>query len=260
MVGSKSTRHVVNQALMVVLNPDTIITGPRRSDRWGRALTIDLGGLDASLAISRDNRLPRASVVVTLAAQEMMRISKSGEKVDNILVIGSEVDPTRHPGFREISENLRALRTKWFPRAKLSLISDDPALGDMDARISLGFYDIPVIRLEYGTVKTFTKLTGHKASELGDIVKHLSSLEKVTVQAQFVRGEVDNSTESEVRGWIKRLRDVEPQEVLITSPPARARKGQPQGITTTRLQEIADRVTEEVGATVTVLDSTSAVA
>lgn len=245
---------------MVVLNPDSIITGPRRSERWGRALTIDLGRLDASLAISRDNRLPRASVVVTLAAQEMMRISKSGEKVDNVLVIGSEVDPTRHPGFREISENLRALRTKWFPRAKLSLISDDPALGDMDARISLGFYDTPVIRLEYGTVKTFQKLTGHKSTELGDIVRHLSSLEKVTVLAKFVRGDIDNSTDSEVKGWIKRLRDVEPQEVLITSPPSRAKKGQLQGITPARLKEIAEMVVEEVGATVTVIDHASAVA
>lgn len=245
---------------MVVLNPSSIITGPRRSDRWARALTIDLGGLDASLAISRDNRLPRAAVVVTLAAQEMMRISKAGEKVDNIVVIGSEVDPTRHPGFREISENLRALRTKWFPRAKLCLVSNDPALGDMDARISLGFYDTPVIRLEYGTVKTFTKLTGHKASELGDIIHHLSSLERVTVQAQFVRGDVDNSTESEVRGWIKRLREVDPQEVLITSPPSRARKGQPQGVTPARLKEIAEKVMEEVGATVKVIDHAHAMA
>jgi len=245
---------------MVVLNPESIISGPRRSDRWGRTLTIDLGTLNSSLAISRDNRLPRASVVVTLAAQEMMRISKGGEKVDNIVVIGSEVDPTRHPGFREISENLRALRTKWFPRAKLCLVSDDPALADMDARISLGFYDTPVIRLEYGTVKTFQKLTGHKPSVLGDIVRHLSTLEKVTVQAQFVRGEVDNSTDNEVRGLIKRLRDVEPQEVLITSPPPRARKGQPKGVTSARLQEIADLVAEEVGVTVTVVDSASAVA
>lgn len=238
---------------MVVLNPNSIISGPARSARWGRAVTIDLGALDATLAISRENRLPRASVVVTLAAQELMRLSKAGEKVNNILVIGSQVDPSHHPGFREITENLRALRNKWFPRAKLNLISDDPLCCNVEARIAIGIYDSPVVRLEYGTVKTFQKLTGHKSSRLGEIVRHLSSLEHVIVQAQFVRGEVDNSTDNEVKGWIKRLRDVEPQEVLISSPPPQLRKGRPRGITDTRLKEIADQVTEEVGATVTVL-------
>jgi hypothetical protein len=245
---------------MVVLNPNSIISGPSRTARWGRTLTIDLGVLDATLAISRENRLPRASVVVTLAAQELMRLSKNGDKVDNILIVGSEVDPTHHPGFREITENLRALRNKWFSRAKLNLISDDPLLGNVETRIALGIYDSPVVRLEYGTLKTFQKLTGHDSARLGETIRHLSSLEHVIVQAQFIRGDVDNSTDSEVRGWIKRLRDVEPKEVLITSPPPQQRKGRVRGITDTRLKEIAELVIEEVGATVTVLDREESVA
>ncbi|MCB9914067.1 MAG: hypothetical protein H6828_02825 [Planctomycetes bacterium] len=245
---------------MVVLNPDSIITGPSRSPRWGQALTIDLGGLDSTLAISRENRLPRAAVVVTLAAQELMRLSKAGEKVENILVVGSEVDPTMHPGFREISENLRSLRDKWFPRAKLNLLTDFSVVDDAEVRVAMGFYNNPVVRLEYGTVKTFKALTGRKTSHLGEIVHQLASLERVIVQANFVRGSVDNSTDSEVRGWIKRLRDVRPEEVQITSPPPRARKGQPQGISKQRMQEIVEQVTEEVGATVILLDPEDRVA
>lgn len=238
---------------MVVLDPKTVITGPARNDHWGRSLTVDLGALDSTLAISRENRLTRSSVIVTLAAQELMRLSKAGEKANNILVVGSEVDPTRHPGFREISENLRALRNKWFPRAKLNLISDDPELSDVEVRISLGSYDRPVMRMEYGTVKTFQKLTGHKPTDLADIVKDLSSLDRVTIRAQFVRGDVDNSTDNEVKGWIKRLCEIQPQEIFISTPPSRKRKGQPQGVTPVRLKEISDLVAEEVGATVTVV-------
>lgn len=245
---------------MVALDPKALLSGPSPIEPWGRTLRLDLGALDRTLAISRDNRLPRASVVVTIAAQELMRLSKAGEKVQTILVVGSEVDPTRHPGFREISDNLRALRTKWFPRAKLTLISDDPDLSNAEVRIALGNYDRPVVRMEYGTVKTFQKLTGHKSTELSRMVKQLSMIERLTVQAQFVRGDVDNSTDSEVRGWIKRLQDLEPQEVLISTPPARKRKGQPQGIPPSRLQEIVERVSEEVGATVTVVEHEDLVA
>ena len=42
--------------------------------------------------------------------------SKAGEKLQHIVVFG-EVDPTVHPEFRAISENLRELTNKWFPRA-----------------------------------------------------------------------------------------------------------------------------------------------
>ncbi len=239
---------------MVVLNPTSIITGPTRTPRWGRTVTIDLGGLNSSLAISRDNRLPRASVVVTLAAQELMRLSKGGDKVDTILVLGSEVDPTLHPGFREISENLRALRDKWFSRAKLNLVTDFAVLDDAEVRVALGFYNNSVVRMEYGTVKTFHALTGRKTTHLSEIVHQLSSLERVIVRANFVRGKIDNSTEAEVKGWIKRLRDVKPDEVQISSPSPRPRKGQPQGISKTRMQEIVDQVTEEIGATITMLE------
>ncbi len=245
---------------MVVLNPDSIISGPTRTPRWGHSVTIDLGGLNSSLAISRDNRLPRASVVFTLAAQELMRLSKAGDKVENILVVGSEVDPTMHPGFREISENLRALRDKWFPRAKLNLMTDFSVLDNPEVRIALGFYNNPVVRLEYGTVKTFQALTGRKSTQLGEIVHQLSTLERVIVRTNFVRGKVDNSTDSEVKGWIKRLRDVKPEEIQITSPSPRPRKGQPQGISKSRMQEIVDQVTEEIGATITMLESDDVVA
>ena len=158
---------------MVHLTPDTLITGPKATDRWGRAIFIDLGADGTTLAVSRENRLPRASVVVTLAAQELMRLSKAGEKADHVVLIGSDVDPTHHPDFREISDNVRELRNKWFPRAKLVLISDDPKLDLPETRIALGSYDFNVMRLESGTAKTYSAMTGKKSTELGALVKQL---------------------------------------------------------------------------------------
>ncbi|MCB9904937.1 MAG: hypothetical protein H6831_11060 [Planctomycetes bacterium] len=239
---------------MVVLNAASIISGPEKTNAWGQTFTLDLGTPDSTLAISRDNRLPRTAVVVTLAARELMRLSKEGEKLEHIVVVGSEVDPTLHPGFREISENLRALRQKWFPRAKLVLISNAPSIDSAEVRIALGIYDKPVIRFEHGTTKTFSKMTGRKSTELGEMTRFLSTLERLIVRACFVRGDVDNSTESEVRGWIRRLGDLTPKEVQIFSPDAKKRGG-PRGITKTRMNEIVEQLSEKVSAPVTVLDS-----
>lgn len=241
---------------MVVLNAASILTGPEKTNAWGQTFTIDLGTPDSTLAISRDNRLPRTAVVVTLAARELMRLSKEGEKVEHIVVVGSEVDPTLHPGFREISENLRALRQKWFPRAKLVLISNAPTIDSAEVRIALGVYDKPVIRFEHGTTKSFAKMTGRKSTELGEMTRFLSTLERLIVRACFVRGDgdADNSTDSEVKGWIKRLGDLSPKEVQIFSPDPKKRGG-PRGITKTRMNEIMEQLAEKVSAPVTVLAS-----
>lgn len=239
---------------MVVLNAASIISGPEKTNAWGQTFTLDLGTPDSTLAISRDNRLPRTAVVVTLAARELMRLSKEGEKVEHIVVVGTEVDPTLHPGFREISENLRALRQKWFPRAKLVLISNAPSIDSAEVRIALGVYDKPVIRFEHGTTKTFSKMTGRKSSELAEMTRFLSTLERLIVRACFVRGDVDNSTDNEVKGWIRRLGDLTPKEVQIFSPDAKKRGG-PRGITKTRMNEIVEQLAEKVSVPVTVLDS-----
>ncbi len=239
---------------MVVLNAESVLHGPEKTNAWGQTLTLDLGTPDSTLAISRDNRLPRTAVVVTLAARELMRLSKEGTKVEHILVIGSEVDPTMHPGFREISENLRALRQKWFPRAKLVLISNEPSIDSAEVRIALGVYDKPVIRFEHGTTKTFSKMTGRKSTELGEMTRFLSTLERLIVRACFVRGDVDNSTDSEIKGWIRRLNDLSPKEVQLFSPDAKKR-GPRRGITKTRMNEIVDQLSDKVSAPVTVLEA-----
>ena len=239
---------------MVVLNVESVITGPHKTQVWGKILTLDLGKPDSTLAISRENRLPRTAVVVTLAAREMMRLSKDGEKVKHIVVMGSEVDPTLHPGFREISDNLRALRQKWFPRAKLVLISNAPHIDSAEVRLALGVYDKPVIRFEHGTVKTFSKMTGRKSTDLTEMTRFLSTLETLIVRACFVRGDADNSTESEVRGWIKRVADVSPKEIQVYSPSPKA-KGERRGITKTRMNEILEELADKISAPVTMLDA-----
>ena len=238
---------------MVHLTPDSLITGPKATERWGRAVFIDIGADGTTLAVSRENRLPRASVVVTLAAQELMRLSKGGEKAEHIVVIGSDVDPTHHPDFREISDNLRELRNKWFPRGKLVLISNDPELDLPETRIALGSYDFNVMRLESGTTKTYTALTGKKSTHLGQLVKHLTTVERVVVRAEIGRGEIDNSTPTEIKNWMRKLREVEPVEIQLSSVKVRKNSGSTRRSgSKSVLDKVAEELGDEIGTTVNV--------
>src|SRR5262245_44902523 len=66
-----------------------VLSGPHKTERFGNALGIDLCTPDTLLVVSRDNRLPRASLVITTAARMIIRLSKAGEKLDGLLVWGS---------------------------------------------------------------------------------------------------------------------------------------------------------------------------
>lgn len=237
-----------------------IIIGPLKSERLGLALGVDLGLQDAALAVSRDVRMPRASVVVTTAARNLIRLSKAGEKFESLVIFGSERDATLHPDFREITVNLRDLRNKWFPKAKLWLSSEEPHFENPAVRVSLGIYDRVVARLEWGTAKCFSAATGRRSSDLADMQTALTNLAQLVIQARFQRGEVDNSTEPEVRAWIKRITDLRPREVHLLNSEAKvgsraAKKG--KAVPKSRLSEIAAEVTKKTGIPVHVYTSES---
>ncbi len=237
---------------MATATPTPLLTGPFKSKRYGATLTLNLGSHEVALAVSRTNAMPRASVVVTTAAREIMRLSKAGEKCVAIVLYGSEYDPTEHPSFLEITENVRDLRNKWFPKAKLTLLSNNPMLDEYRARHALGIYDFPTIRMEYGTTKTYSALTGRKSTELATLVKHLSGLDKVVVRASFQRGKIDNSTPSELRGWLKRLEEIQPTAVHISNllDPVEGQKP----ITATRFKQITEELEASGDYPVTVLE------
>lgn len=220
--------------------------GPVRSDRLGNALGIDLGSQDLTLAVSRDNRMPRAAVVVTTAARQLIRLNKAGEKLDAVVVFGSEVDPTLHPRFKEVTENLRDLRNKWFPRAKLVLHTPEPHVDTAEAQVSLGIYDRVLLRLEGGTAKTFAALSGRKSTDLGEIVRSVAHLENVVVETRFFRGATDTTTDAELRGWYRKLGELKPCEVHVLTSDKKAAKAKlrpaPKSVVTKVIDEVSDKL------------------
>ncbi|MCP3920891.1 MAG: hypothetical protein GY711_35635 [bacterium] len=192
-----------------------LIYGPLKSARLGRIVSVDVTAPQANMVVERGSSLPRASLVVTTGARRIIDLSKNGDKLDCLVVLGSDLDPTDHPDLREIAENLRALRDKWFSRAKLCIVTRVRDLGAYDKRATLGLFDRVYVEYEWGTSKTFTAVTGEKGPILAGLTKQLSSLEHVVVQAHLYRGALDNSNEGEVGQWVKKLQEIKPIEVQI---------------------------------------------
>ena len=225
-----------------------ILKGPQKSERLGAVLGIDLGYSETALSVSRDNRMPRASVVITTAARTIIRLSKGGEKIESIAAIGSEIDPTAHPDFREITGNLRDLRNKWFPKAKLWLQADDPRFETPSVRHNLAVFDRVLVRFEWGTAKVFTAMTGKKGADLTSLQANLTHLESLVVQARFGKSDAtDNAAEAEVKAWVKRMGEIRPREIHIVGPDAKPAPKKLKLAPKSRLAEIAAEVGEKTG-------------
>jgi hypothetical protein len=220
---------------------DSILSKPAQAE--GLGLTIYIDPCQESF---REGVFLSQAVVVTTIAKTLKALSKDGSKLKTIIVDG-KYDPLEHPDFRAISENLKAIAKKWFPKAKLHLIGSPRFVNSPGRAVALLFYHEVTLRLEAGTQKTFAAMTGEKGSVLKDAVEILERLDlgNLVIRARFLRGEVDNSTPSEVRNWIKMLEGVKPSKVQIKSP----KKGflpKTKGVTSTRLAEILAELEEKL--------------
>ena len=236
-----------------------VVFGPYKSRRFGQSLGINLApspredcpkdcvyceGPDSSgPIINRISQAPSAGVIVTSAARRIIEMSKGGDKLAGITISGNN-EPTMHAALLEITDNLRALRNKWYPKAKLSILSNHPCLETPDLVHALEIYDQPVVRFEWGSAKTFTAMTKRPGTELKELIEFLSGLERLVVQASFVQGGPENSTDKEVKSWIRKISEIAPTEIQVLTIPDPGRGKKPRPVTDAKLKTIATQVHE----------------
>jgi len=221
---------------------EDVLLGPEEHPEFGKTLTVI-----PTVATSRAGRFPSQAVVVTCVARKLIELSRENYRLHTVIVSGGSEDPTRHPEFHEICENLRELLNKHFPKAKLTLLSAAPDLQRARTRHAVTFFDQPIFRLAAGYQKTYAALTGEDPKLFKDIVAGLTRIEseKLIVEASFVRGGIDNSKDNEVNAWIKHLTGIEPATVRIRTP--QKAEGKTKPITKTRMTQIAALVTSKTG-------------
>ncbi len=228
---------------------ESIVSKPAQSP--GLGLTVQIDPCQNSF---REGVFLSQAVVVTTIAMALKEYSKDGAKIKTFVVNG-EYCPLRHDDFRAISENLKAIAKKWFPKARLHLIGFPRYVNSPGVSVALQFYHQVTLRLEAGTQKTFAAMTGEKGSVLNDVLTILSKLDlgNLVIRARFIRGDVENSSVSEVRNWVKMLADIKPAKVEIRSP-AKGFLPKTKGITATRLKEIQAEVEDKLEAPCEIID------
>ena len=241
-----------------------IIFGPVLSRRLGESLGINLLPVDSkfcnfnclycecgfTLKSPKGNKITlSSSSEVRDALEKKLLISlKENTKIDSITFAGNG-EPTLHPEFPTIIDDTIKARDKYYPSAKIAVLSNATLIGKPLIREALRKADFNILKLDSVNEETLRLINcpiGHFS--LPDILENLKNFQgKITIQTLFVRGEYkgksfDNSTEKEVNDWLKYIQLIHPELVMIYT----FRRDTPiqtlEKISQQRLQEIAMKV------------------
>jgi len=222
-----------------------IIFGPIKSRRLGHSLGINLLASDSKICTFNciycecgwnPNTLPTIkfndkNLVISELEKKLKFIKANNIEID-VLTFAGNGEPTLHPYFYEIVNNVITLRNKYFPNIKIAVLSNATMLHNKKVLDALTLVDLPILKLDSVIEKTF-RLINNPPSKfnfqnyISDLLKFKG---KIIVQTMFLKGIInninfDNTTDTEVDKWLEFVKLLEPINVMIYSidrePPAK---------------------------------------
>ncbi len=255
-----------------VLFHETIF-GPIHSRRLGSSLGVNLSPTDGKVC-SFDclyceagynaqgpgtTGLPPRSEVKRRLEEKLTAMKTDGTPLDVITFSGNG-EPTMHPEFGGIIDDTIALRDRYFPNVKISVLSNSTRLHRPDVVEALKKIDNNILKLDSASAQTVRLLDRpvDKNYSVEDVIESLKAFEgQVIVQTMITRGShdgesVDNSTDTEVDALIEAYRRIKPREVMIYTIDRQTPEQSLQHVSREELERIARRITDSTGIAVQV--------
>ncbi len=160
-------------------------------------------------------------VVYKFLEEKLQQLSSENSLLDSITFAGNG-EPTLHPEFLGIVDDVLELRNKYFKDAKVTVLSNSLNLNKENVFNALLKVDNNILKLDAGTEKTFKLINrANKSYRLEDVVNNIKRFKgNVIIQTLFLRGEyngdiIDNTTDEEINAWLKYVVDIKPIYVMI---------------------------------------------
>ena len=168
--------------------------------------------------------LPSAREVADMLEARLRAMSEAGEPLDVITFSGNG-EPTLHPAFAEIIDSTLKLRDKYYPQAKVSVLSNSTRIFDPSVAEALKRVDNNILKLDSAVEETMRLIDrpGSKDFTVSRVVEALKQFEgQAIIQTMMLRGEhdgrtVDNTTPEEIDALIAAYREIKPREVMLYS-------------------------------------------
>ena len=208
---------------------ETTVFGPIFSRRLGSSLGINLLPQEGKVCNFDcvycecgwnkdglgDRLLPSADDVRRALEAKLEECSEKGTPIDSITFSG-DGEPTLNPEFPAIIDLTLALRDRYYPSAKVSVLSNATRIGRPGVFEALRKVDNPILKLDAPT-DAQVALVNKPAGEyhVADVVEQLKRFKgDFVLQTMFLRGPGWESAQW-VKEWMEIVRELRPREVMV---------------------------------------------
>ena len=220
--------------MSTIIYPSPIF-GPIHSRRLGVSLGINLLPEDGKVCtfdclycecgFNADRRarkpLPTREEVATALEEKLLSMRAEGVAPD-VLTFAGNGEPTIHPKFSEIIDDTLALRDKYFPEAKVSVLTNATLITRPAVFEALSRVDNNILKLDT-VCEEYIRFVDRPTMEynLDEIIEKLKMFGKnAVIQTMFMKGEVDgrsvdNTGDDYVLPWLQVVKKIAPREVMI---------------------------------------------
>lgn len=219
---------------MTIIFPSPIF-GPIHSRRLGVSLGINLLPGDGKVCsfdciycecgFNADHRAKKPLPTreeVRAALEEKLKDMQANGPAPDVLTFAGNGEPTAHPYFPEIIEDTLALRDQYFPKAKVSVLSNSTFIDRSAVFEALNKIDNNILKLD--TIDTdyihlTDRPTGHY--DVQKIIEGMKAFKgKLIIQTMFMKGtyqgqDVNNTTDRYVLPWLEVVKKIAPRQVMI---------------------------------------------
>ena len=140
----------------------------------------------------------------------------------DVLTFAGNGEPTLHPDFPAIMDDVVRLRNEFFPAAKISVLSNATLTPKPEIRAALMKADNNLQKLDTVNsryIEMVNRPTGKY--DVNEIIESLKLFNgHVIIQTMFMKGadgeeNVDNTGDEYVMPWLEAVKSIKPQEVMI---------------------------------------------
>ncbi len=219
---------------MTIIYPSPIF-GPVHSRRLGVSLGINLLPGDGKCCsfdciycecgFNRDfvphEKMPTREEVMRALQHQLRKMKEEGPQPD-VLTFAGNGEPTLHPQFAEIIDDTLTLRDRYFPNAKVSVLTNATQILRQSVFDALCKLDNNICKLDTVSpdyIRFIDRPNGNYDVEA--IIAKLKEFgQRCVIQTIFMSGEhkgvsADNTGDAFVRPWLQKVKEIQPREVMI---------------------------------------------
>lgn len=242
------------------------IFGPIHSRRLGVSLGINLMPFDGKVCSfdclyceagynkqgTGKAGLPSRESVYHDLESKLNDMHAAGDPLDVITFSGNG-EPTLHPEFSGIIDDTLSLRDKYYPDAKVSVLTNSTRIFDPEVAAALKRVDNNILKLD-SAIETTMQLLDRPVSKEFTVARLIEGLKQFSgtgiIQTMLLRGEhdgktVDNTTDEEVEALLKAYKEIKPREVMLYSIDRSTPEEKLRKVSSEELEKVAEKVRGE---------------